>query len=200
MSNRAAKGPTWRYAGRGSHLIITAYGHWLPNDLRGSGSSTVRKETLEELGPILPGRQIPQPPRAKVRRFFREAKGRLEHEQVWFDASQREIIAAAFGECARLHGYTIWACAICSNHAHVVVRTDRDRSEIIWTNLAHAARLALRGQKAVPALHPVWSPRPYKVFLHTPTAVRGRIYYANNNPVKEGLPRQNWGFVVPYLG
>ena len=50
----------------------------------------------------------------------------------------------------------------------------------------------------VPPNHPVWSHRPYKVFLYSPGDVLGHIDYVNDNPVKEGLPRQQWGFVVPY--
>ena len=41
----------------------------------------------------------------------------------------------------------------------------------------------------------MWSSRPYKVFLYKPEEVVGRIDYVNDNPVKEGLPRQNWDFV-----
>lgn len=38
------------------HLVMTLYGHWLPNDLRGSGSEELRNPELEELGPIHFGR------------------------------------------------------------------------------------------------------------------------------------------------
>lgn len=33
------------------HLILTAYGFWLPNDPRGSGSETVRAGQLTPFGP-----------------------------------------------------------------------------------------------------------------------------------------------------
>jgi hypothetical protein len=139
-----------------SHLVFTGYAHWFPNDLRGSGSTEVRKDELKPLGEILPGRQFPQPPREDVKRFFREGEQRIEHERIWFREAHRNAIADAFGEAARTRGYTLWACAICSNHAHVVARTHRDRSDVIW---------------------------------------HGRIDYVNENPVKEGLPRQYWSFV-----
>jgi REP element-mobilizing transposase RayT len=129
-----------------SHLVFTGYAHWLPNDPRGSGSEELRKDDLKDLGDILPGRQFPQPPREEVREFHREAEPLLEHERKWFDEPMRGIIASAFAEAAKRHGYTIWACAICSNHAHAVVRTHRDASEVIWSNLAASAQLALRAR------------------------------------------------------
>ena len=129
------------------HLIWTAYGWWLPNDPRGSGSVELRKDELNSLGEILPGRQYPQPPRDEVREFHREAKPLLQHERIWFNEAVREIIANAFAEAATRHGYTVWAWAVCSNHSHGVLRTHRDPAEGIWHNLAAEARLALREAK-----------------------------------------------------
>jgi REP element-mobilizing transposase RayT len=179
-----------------SHLVFTGYAHWFPNDPRGSGSESVRKDELKPLGDILPGRQFPQPPRDELKRFLREGEQRIEHERLWFGDSHRDLIANAFASAAQLHGYTLWACAVCSNHAHVVARTHRDRSETIWSNLAIASMLALRGSNPFPLDHPVWSHRPYKVFLYSKADVIGRIDYVNDNPGKEGLPRQHWSFVA----
>ena len=39
------------------HLIWTAYGWWLPNDPRGSGSKTVRNPSLAQLGNLHFGRK-----------------------------------------------------------------------------------------------------------------------------------------------
>ena len=178
-----------------SHLVFTGYAHWFPNDPRGTGSSEIRKDELKPLGDILPGRQYPQPPRDELRGFFREGEQRIEHERLWFREPHREIIANAFAGAARQHGYTLWACAVCSNHAHVVARTHRDRSEIIWNHLAIASMLALRGSGLFPSDHPLWSHRPYKVFLYSRSDVVGRIDYVNDNPGKEGLLRQHWSFV-----
>jgi hypothetical protein len=52
----------------------------------------------------------------------------------------------------------------------------------------------------VPADHPVWTLKGWHVFLDSPMAVRGRIAYVEGNPMKEGLARQIWPFVVPYDG
>ncbi len=180
-----------------SHLIFTGYGHWLSNDPRGSGSHETRKIELKQLGDVHLGRRQIQPPRDEVKLFYRRAEHLLEHDPIWFGETAKETIAAVFGNAAKIHGYTIWECAVCSNHAHLVVRTHRERSETIWSNLAHAAVLALRRAKIVPSDHPVWSHRIYKVFKYTPQEVHAAIKYVNDNPTKEGLPRQNWEFVQP---
>jgi hypothetical protein len=36
------------------------------------------------------------------------------------------------------------------------------------------------------------------VFLYTSDDVLGRIDYVEQNPEKEGLPRQSWSFVTTY--
>ncbi|MFT3786237.1 MAG: hypothetical protein QM770_08735 [Tepidisphaeraceae bacterium] len=40
--------------------------------------------------------------------------------------------------------------------------------------------------------------RPYKVYLKSPDAVRGRIDYVERNPLKEGLPPQRYVFVSAF--
>ena len=49
------------------HLVMTLYGHWLSNDPRGSGSAEIRKDELKDLGPVLPGRQFPQPSKNEIK-------------------------------------------------------------------------------------------------------------------------------------
>jgi hypothetical protein len=70
----------------------------------------------------------------------------------------------------------------------------------MWQRLADASRNRLRLFADVPDDHPVWSNRPYKVFLYTPEDVRQRVRYVAENPVKEGLSPQEWPLVTPYDG
>ena len=181
-----------------SHLVLHGYGHWLSNDPRGSGSDSVRKDELKELGEIHHGRKRVQPPRSDLKTFYREAEPLLDHKVVWFEDATRAVIASAMGDAARAHGYTLWALSVCSNHGHAVARTHRDHSEVIWQRFADASRDALRNLGLVPKDHPVWSHRPYKVFLYTVDDVNGRIQYVEDNPGKEGLPRQHWSCVTEY--
>jgi hypothetical protein len=77
------------------HVVIHAYGQWLGNDPRGSGSTELRQKKFEDLGPIHHGRKIIQPTREELRAFYRKAEPRLDHETIWFDQRCREVIAAA---------------------------------------------------------------------------------------------------------
>src|ERR1700683_324430 len=67
------------------HLVLMGYGHWLPNDIRGSGSDEIRKALLQALGEIHPGRKQQQPPRSELKTFHSQAKPLLEQEALWFD-------------------------------------------------------------------------------------------------------------------
>jgi hypothetical protein len=183
-----------------SHLILHGYGHWFPNDPRGSGSSEIREEKFEDLGPIHFGRKKVQPVRGELKKFWREGEALLKHDLLWFDERVRQVIADSFAQLVHLVGYTVWACAILKNHAHLVVRRHRDAPEEIWGRFADASRAAIRTAKIVDDEHPVWSLRPYKVYCNTPNEVRTRVDYVFDNPQKEGLPDQHYDFVKEYDG
>ncbi len=55
------------------HLIWTAYGWWLPNDPRGSGSRYIASDVIAELGRLHPGRKLIQPSSVEVRQFYEKA-------------------------------------------------------------------------------------------------------------------------------
>lgn len=70
----------------------------------------------------------------------------------------------------------------------------------IWDEFAHASREALRKFDDVEPEHPIWSNRPYGVFLYTSQDIEGRIGYVNDNFTKHGFPREIYPFVKPYDG
>lgn len=182
------------------HLVFSGYGTWLSNDLRGSGSTEIRKNELSDLGPIHVGRKRVQPARSELREFYRRAEPLLDFKVLWFDDPVRRAIGEAFGRVIAERGYTAWACAVCSNHAHLLPRIHRDDALTMWHAFADASREAVRALPGIPPDHPVWSDRPYKVFLETPPEVEGRVGYIWGNPLKEGLEEQRWPFVVLYDG
>jgi REP element-mobilizing transposase RayT len=184
----------------GHHLIWTLYGHWLPNDLRGSGSKQLYNDKFAALGPIYHGRKPKhlQPTREELRAFHRRAEPLLNFPRFWIDDAKRQAICSAFARVIRERGYTVWACAILNNHAHMVIRRHRDDALAIWHVFAESSQLVIRECTDVDAEHPVWSMRPYKVFLSTPDEVRGRIAYVELNPEKEGLTAQQYNFVQSY--
>ena len=184
------------------HLILPLYGHWAPNDPRGSGSMIFYNEQLDVLGPIHFGRKPHhlQPSREEVRDFHRRFKAMLQHNVFWIDDAKRQAIANAISMVIAREGYKVYACAICSNHAHLVVRIHRDDALTLWNKFADESRLRLRAARFsdISPDHPVWADRPYKVFLYSPDEVEARIDYVNNNPSKEGLAPQYWDFVTRY--
>ena len=180
------------------HLVLMGYGHWLPNDIRGSGSDEIRNELLREFGEIHHGRKRVQPSKNDLRAFHRAVEPILEHEVIWFDERLRNLIGNTFGETASNLGYTIWACAVLRNHAHLVVKRHKHAYEVMWRSFAGAAGESLRVVADLPARHRVWGERPFSRFLYTPDDIQRRIDYVNDNPEKEGLSAQNWGFVAKY--
>lgn len=183
-----------------SHLVLHGYGHWLPNDPRGSGSALLREDKLADLGPIHTGRKSVQPPRSELKRFYQQAEGRLDFPALWFNDAMRQAIGDAFSQVAAARRYTAWACAILKNHAHLCARKHRDDPTVIWSAFAEASAQALRRLADVPHDHPVWSSRPYKVFLFAPDDVRRVVRYIEDNPIKERLSPQHWLFVKSYDG
>jgi REP element-mobilizing transposase RayT len=133
-----------------------------------------------------------------LRSFHKNAEPLLDFSRFWIDEAKRLAIANAFATTISERNYTVWACAILSNHAHMVIRIHRDDAREIWRQLANGAMGAVRVFPDVGSDHPVWSMRPYKVFLRTPDEVRERVVYVNGNPQKEKLTPQQFPFVQPY--
>ncbi len=182
------------------HLILSSYGFWLSNDIRGSGSTEIREPKFGDLGLIHHGRKRLQPTREELSAFYAKAFPLLVHTPLWFNAAARKVIGDAFAEVIKRCKYTVWACSIGSNHAHLCVRYHRDTYETIWANLTAQARTSLIAHGIVAEPHPVWAQRPYSVFQHTPDDIRRTIPYIDENPEKEGLPPQHYDFVQPYKG
>ena len=95
------------------HIILTGYGHWLPNDPRGSMSKEIAAGKLFALGSIHYGRKAIQPSREDLRAFRSQARPLLEHDVLWFDAAKRQsrsaetrrsssIIVSTLSRCLRI--------------------------------------------------------------------------------------------------
>ena len=185
-----------------SHLILVLYGHWAVNDPRGSGSINFVDLKFAPLGPIHLGRKPDdqQPSRETLREFHERHQELLNFPIIWIDHDIRIEIAEAIADVVRTHQYSCYACGICANHLHIVIRKHKHDPLLIWTNLAEGIkeRLRIRFANRINSNHPVISARPYKVYLYTPREVWIRIDYANTDPQKEGLPEQQWPFVTFY--
>ncbi len=88
------------------HLIWPAYGWWLPNDPRGSGSKVIRNDIIADLGELHYGRRKIQPASRDVRRFYEQATAVLKHPLLTFDADARAEIANSFTDVIKNQHYT----------------------------------------------------------------------------------------------
>lgn len=182
------------------HLVISGYGHWLPNDLRGSGSAKIRRNKFEDLGPIHSGRKRQQPSQAELRAFFDQAADALEYPVLWFDDAERAAVGDAIRTVIARRRYTVWACAVLRDHVHLCIRVHRDDYQTMWRALTDQACNALRALRPEWKPRPIWAERPYSVYLHTAEDVRRVVRYIQTNPKKHGLQDQEWEFVKEYDG
>jgi REP element-mobilizing transposase RayT len=169
------------------HLIWTLYGHWLPNDLRGSGSEELRDPKFNELGDIHHGRKPRhlQPSRKELREFHQQAEPLLQFPRFWIDEAKRQAIGKAIAQVVAERSYTVWACAILSNHVHIVIRIHRDDALAIWSAIAEAVRLALRRFADVGHDHPVLAAAVQGVFAHARRGSRSRRL-RRRQPIERG--------------
>lgn len=183
------------------HLVWTAYGWWLPNDPRGSGSSTVRGDIIAELGALHFGRKKVQPAGRLVREFYDEAADRLRHPLLTFDEAAREEVAVAFAEVIARERYTCYACAIMPDHVHILIRKHKHSAEDMIDALKVQSRLRLSARGLRSLTHPTWTAGlGWRVFLDHPDEIRRTIRSIEHNPRPLGLPMQRWPFIEPYDG
>jgi REP element-mobilizing transposase RayT len=191
-----------------SHVIISAYGFWLPNDPRGSWSDFVRSWELLRFGPatkVETRRSVAAQPHDRALRFA--AKEALQYPPVHFSGIQARAMSRGFGEFAKKSGIVILACAILPEHTHFVIARHRYRVEQVVNLLKGSSTNKLIEE----GIHPLadykdhkgrtprcWAARLWKVFIDNEPVLRKAIRYVEENPLKEGKPRQHWSFVTPY--
>ena len=194
----------------GYHITIGTYGFWLPNDPRGSGSSYVGAKHLWPFGDATGlddrRRSVARQPHDWRRRL--KAKRHLKYPAVQFTGIQAKAIGDGIGEYVRRNGLIVWACCILPDHLHMVVARHLYDVESIIEQLKGAAtrRLLKEGLHPLMAFRPAggrppccWGRGSRHDFLDTRLKIRQKILYVDDNPYKEGKPRQHWRFVVPYL-
>jgi hypothetical protein len=190
----------------GYHLIISAYGFWLPNDPRGSWSDFVGSWELYKFGPatkVNDQRNFAKDPHDVALR--RAAKSALKYPPVRFDEAQRNAIAEGFARACKEGHYTCFGCCIGHDHGHLALgRHDRDPEVVAGHLKSRATReLSRRG------IHPLdgfvgkrgglptpWSEGCWKVLIDNDEQLRAAISYIERHPGKEGLAKQRWDFIA----
>ena len=194
----------------GYHVILTAYGFWLPNDPRGSWCDFVGRWELLKYG------------RARRTMDRKSLADLTPTELAQRDAAQKALlypavsltneqivsVAGGFADAATKSNYSIWACAIMPEHTHFVIARHTYKVEQIATLLKGAATRKLVDNQLHPMKHlqrndrlpSMWAGRCWKVFLDSEESIENAICYVENNPIEEGKPQQNWPFVTPFRG
>jgi hypothetical protein len=115
-------------------------------------------------GPVRPGFSITSshrsarftseenPTREQLRAFHQQHGELLNFPILWIDGEMRNEIAAAVADAIHAHNYTCYACAICGNHLHLVIRTHKHKAREQWNNIADSIRQRLRGACAIASL------------------------------------------------
>ncbi len=188
-----------------SHLILSAYGFWLPNDPRGSWSDFVGSWELYKFGPatkVNDRRSYAHDPHDITLR--RAAKLALKYPPVRFNDAQRRAIAQGFARACAEADYHCSACCIGHDHAHLVLRRHpRDPRTIAGHLKAHATR-----ELTQQAIHPLatytgkrggaptpWSEGCWTVFIDNADQLHAAMRYVQQHPIKEGLAAQTWEWV-----
>ena len=182
------------------HLMLTGYGHWLPNEPRGSMSLTTHSPKLAQLAHTHFGRRKRQPSLEELRAFYRKARPYLAHEVLWFGATGRKVIAEAMDDAIQRERFTCYACAVLTNHVHLLVRKHWLKGEEMSSLFREAAREELTAEGLAPKGHPVFSADVCDHYKSDPEAVRRCARYIEGNFRKHKLPVVKYDFVTPYDG
>jgi REP element-mobilizing transposase RayT len=193
------------------HVILPAYGFWLPNDPRGSWSDFVGRWELVRFGrttKALSRHDLSQLSEAELAQR-EEARRSLKYPAVQFTGVQARSIGAGFADACRHSRYTLWACSILPEHTHVVIARHTYKVEQIVIRLKGASTRQLCHE----GLHPLagfalegerpprmWAEHQWKVFLDSEEAIEEAIHYVEQNPVLEGKGLQTWSFVTRFAG
>jgi REP element-mobilizing transposase RayT len=135
-----------------------------------------------------------------LRSFHQNAESKLAYPVLWFDTAARQAIAEAFQHVVEGQRYTCFACAILTDHAHVIIRKHRDRAETMIDEFKGESRQRLCALNYIPNEHPIWSDNRRNGFIQTVEHLLQAIRYVQENPEEAGLPAQHYDFVKPYRG
>ena len=193
----------------GYHVIVGAYGFWLPNDPRGSWSDFVGGWDLFRTGGratfTTSTRSLAAMPHDGALR--QKTKEVLKNPPVRFTGLQARAIGRGFASYVAQSGLQVWACAILPDHLHLVVGRFRSKIEQVVIQLKGAATEQLAAERIHPfghirepgGRHPKCFARGQCApFLDSVDDINRAIRYVEENPTTAGLPAQRWSFVTPF--
>ena len=182
------------------HLILYSYGPLFPKGSGGGPQEAIPREKPADFGAGHVAGKHGRSPQSKLHALRNQARRPSEFPLLWFDEAKRRAVGAGFAEVVRRRRYTVWACAVLENCAHLCVRTHRDSSQAMWHEFAEESQSRLRLFADVADNHPIWSEWLCVISLCTPGDVCRAVVHIGENPAQENLPPQAWPFVQPYDG
>ena len=137
---------------RGTHLTLSCYGHWQPNDPRGSGSRYVGSKKLYAVG----GKATKVETRHSVAHVPHDVclrlkiKEALKYPPILFSKQQIETVGLAFETLLEEKRIATFACTIVTDHVHLLL----GRSDIYADDLALLLKEAAVAALLREGLHP----------------------------------------------
>jgi REP element-mobilizing transposase RayT len=191
------------------HVIWGVYGFWLPNDPRGSWSDFVGAWELARFGRATGAIERREFDSAQWAAWRAAAIKALHFPPVRMDGRQARAAGRGFALGVRKSRLTVWACSILPEHVHLVIARHRYKVEQVCNLLKGEATKRMKAESLHPLqefrqgdrkLPSVWAEGEWKAYLDTEEAVDEAIHYVEQNPIKEGKPRQKWPFVTLFGG
>jgi REP element-mobilizing transposase RayT len=131
----------------------------------------------------------------------------LVRAPVLFTGEQARTVGIGFGNLVNRSQFSIVACSIMPQHTHLVI----DRPPYEADQAANLLKGAATTELTRRGLHPFgnspyrngrlptpWARKQWIAFLNSEADIRRAIEYVECNPLKDGLPKQRWSFVVRY--
>jgi len=190
----------------GFHLTWTTYGQWFPNDPRGSWSDETWKPQLARLRPLHDSRGVLGPratTRSQLRTFLDSARTKLQYETVWLTAREIDAVGAVFGEIVTSSGWVAAACAILSNHVHLLVMRNQTPFERMVNRLKGRSAQRVRELRGIQVANdrrsrvPIWTQGYWVRFIPDVMQMDSVIDYVRRNGFRKDRGFQEWGFVKP---
>jgi REP element-mobilizing transposase RayT len=188
-----------------SHVILSMYGFWLPNDPRGSWSDFVAAWELLRFGgatKVSTRDSVAYVAHDRKKRW--EAKGALKYPPVLLNGVQARAVGRGFAQAVKESGYQIYACSILEDHVHLALAPHARTIEQVVRHLRGRATQRLRAEGIHPlasyeradgSVPSIWSEGMWKVFCMDTAHVECAIKYVNRNPTREGKKNQEWSFI-----
>ena len=134
------------------HIIFSAYGFWLPNDPRGSGSNYIYSKAIYVAGgpATKTNERRSVAHRAHDRELRKKTELALSQKPVRFTGVQARAIARGFAAYLAKASIAVYACSILPDHVHFVIGRTRKNIDQLVVQLKGAAVRQMIAEQHMP--------------------------------------------------